>query len=872
MACRATWRVCKEDMEHAAFQIASKRMHLDDAISAIKGVHFFFSCVTSVASNLKSKRDEGGQNSQQTYPSIAYFIAYTPCEETNDNTFFTALHNRDFEPDIQQIKVRSSANNEMENAARQLFQTVKDHNNPTIREMLDVSNVYCYRHAGNSSTDDESDEEFYPTHFPSVPCCFTIVNHDGYMESFHSAIKRLESDGLVFETTFSPDVDTVQPISQRNEITTTIRKIARLMHICHHALYRSAIYTTPDNAKTTYVRMMDVSSYLNKLLANEALNNDLLRHFQAVEKILSHPACEMITQIEFDLDLIEVSNGCCFSISQRKFIPNPIPSSKIGKLSPRAFVPYDCSTPPQPRYFKQGILNSFPDEAERVNFLNKFYQCLLAKKMPQKTKKLVVAGPRDSGKTSWANVFHRIVPPECIASVTNEGQFSAAMMTQTTQLVIIDEWSRSRMQSDLAKILLQGGWMVTSVKHGVPRQVNNNSPFYITTNHVPDFGNEDENVKRRIAIFNTTSLPEAISGIDRWIYDNAMHCIAWVAEEIQRHQNLISEDEIWLENASNLVVPPAEGESLWKRHEIDVITDADLQPHCPEETSTTDESSIHAGFAAEFESRRLARKRLKRSFMVDSDEDELVINSPNTPPPDHPEMQAVHSGDTADQPSTSFATNDASNAIELGSNKETREEENFVASGVERTKGSDLDEWETTGEHHFDDGPSTSAALEKDDQTLDTPRDGWQLNSDKYFRKVAHYIKSSLNRDMTKKGHVYSFQERLRKAELRRTHEEKQFWVLADPFVDAWLLMLARKRDVFDIKKFAQKHPETTDDLNILRRTANVRVMPDRCPLSLAIEALGATDEDTNEGNSPRARPRPGTQSYWTKIKSWRPW
>ena len=55
--------------------------------------------------------------------------------------------------------------------------------------------------------------------------------------------------------------------------------------------------------------------------------------------------------------------------------------------------------------------------------------------------------------------------------------------------------------------------MVTSVKHGVPRQVNNNSPFYITTNHVPDFGNEDENVKRRIAIFNT-SLPEAISGMN----------------------------------------------------------------------------------------------------------------------------------------------------------------------------------------------------------------------------------------------------------------------------------------------------------------------------------------------------------------------
>ena len=92
----------------------------------------------------------------------------------------------------------------------------------------------------------------------------------------------------------------------------------------------------------------------------------------------------------------------------------------------------------------------------------------------------------------------------------------------------------------------------------------------------------------------------------------------------------------------------------------------------------------------------------------------------------------------------------------------------------ERTNGSYLDDCETTGEHHFNDEPSTSAALKDDDQSLDTPRDGWKLNSEKYFRKVADYIKSSLNRDMTKKGHVYTFQERLRKAELRRTHQEKQ--------------------------------------------------------------------------------------------------
>ena len=83
-------------------------------------------------------------------------------------------------------------------------------------------------------------------------------------------------------------------------------------------------------------------------------------------------------------------------------------------------------------------------------------------------RKIVVVGPRDSGKTSWANVIHRVVPRECIASVTNEGQFSAAMIREDTQLVIVDEWSSQMMTSHLAKTILQGGRMVTAVKHGKP--------------------------------------------------------------------------------------------------------------------------------------------------------------------------------------------------------------------------------------------------------------------------------------------------------------------------------------------------------------------------------------------------------------------
>ena len=62
------------------------------------------------------------------------------------------------------MKVRNAANNELENAARQLFQTVKDHNNRSIQDMLDISNyVYCYRNAHDSSTDEENDEVEYAT-------------------------------------------------------------------------------------------------------------------------------------------------------------------------------------------------------------------------------------------------------------------------------------------------------------------------------------------------------------------------------------------------------------------------------------------------------------------------------------------------------------------------------------------------------------------------------------------------------------------------------------------------------------------------------------------------------------------------------------
>ena len=97
------------------------------------------------------------------------------------------------------------------------------------------------------------------------------------------------------------------------------------------------------------------------------------------------------------------------------------------------YVSYDSSTPPNPKYFRESILNSFPDDYNRANFLTKFYQCLMAGRMPHKVRKLVVKGLKDSGKTTWASVFLGIIPMKFVASITQEAQFSLSMINEDTQ-------------------------------------------------------------------------------------------------------------------------------------------------------------------------------------------------------------------------------------------------------------------------------------------------------------------------------------------------------------------------------------------------------------------------------------------------------
>ena len=188
---------------------------------------------------------------------------------------------------------------------------------------------------------------------------------------------------------------------------------------------------------------------------------------------------QVIPQLKFNYDLIEVSNGKSFKLSSRVFVNTPFKRSDIGIVSPRCFHSYDTRNMTfDGGYFESSVINSFPDVPIRAEFLNKFYQCLLYGQLPHKAKKLVACGASNSGKSSWARLFFGLFGKNKVASVTKEKSFGLSMVEEDTEIIFIDEWSENTMDVDNVKSFFQGGWMVQSRKHQNARTIINNAGNY----------------------------------------------------------------------------------------------------------------------------------------------------------------------------------------------------------------------------------------------------------------------------------------------------------------------------------------------------------------------------------------------------------
>ena len=96
----------------------------------------------------------------------------------------------------------------------------------------------------------------------------------------------------------------------------------------------------------------------------------------------------------------------------------------------------------------------------------------------------MAVGPSDSGKTTWIVPILEVMDPQHVASITSETTFGAQMITASTQLLFVDEWSANRKQFDQCKMVFQGGDQVIAQKCKLPGKFRYQSGVYITMNEV----------------------------------------------------------------------------------------------------------------------------------------------------------------------------------------------------------------------------------------------------------------------------------------------------------------------------------------------------------------------------------------------------
>ena len=134
-------------------------------------------------------------------------------------------------------------------------------------------------------------------------------------------------------------------------------------------------------------------------------------------------------------------------------------------------------------------------------------------------------------------------------------------------------------------------------------------------------------------------------------------------------------------------------------------------------------------------------------------------------------------GEQQQQPSTSVTIAEAVSGTELEEVGELQQQPSTSVTIAETVSGAELEE---VAEQVDDDNGTASELPQINSMNAETPPGGWTLNEPSYMARVAGLIEHGLIHFVTK-AHVHSFLERLRKAELRRSKQEQDFWTTADP-------------------------------------------------------------------------------------------
>ena len=426
---------------------------------------------------------------------------------------------------------------------KELYKVLKDHKNQHMQDLVLSSYRHCYKQEARKVIGNDSDfidtqdlEECGKENVVRV----TIINKK-FESSLGSAIERLiEAKLQIDKFGFTASSITAQPPSpmvQNDEkrfsdkLTILVNDISIAMEKLNYATYRGKVYKKESRAKYTFSYRCEARAFVNTLATNELFKPRLIREMRRVVDLLSDPYCELFRPLAIDYDLIEVNQGVCWSLKERSFVRDAIQEDKIGKVSPRAFSPFDSTQEPDPKYFRQILENSLSPE-EQSSFCEDFLKLLNYQKKKHKDKVPCLVGDANSGKTSLFFPILGLVHHGNVATVTKQRAFNKSMISKFTEVIFIDEATESTLDIDDWKTLTQGGYSAHDVKYQAAKSFINRCPMIITSQRKLDFGPSDQPaMDRRLSTYEFRSLPNPQKSAATWLRSHPMDCVLWATEK-----------------------------------------------------------------------------------------------------------------------------------------------------------------------------------------------------------------------------------------------------------------------------------------------------------------------------------------------------
>ena len=119
--------------------------------------------------------------------------------------------------------------------------------------------------------------------------------------------------------------------------------------------------------------------------------------------------------------------------------------------------------------------------------------------------------------------------------------------------------------------MVLGGWFVKAAKYQSSSTSVNNAGMFITCNKLPSFGDETENVNKRLSVFHTKAIAQPVMEAPRWIEKHAMDCLVWMINLINRNKKMLYQNERFYEREYDDFLPEEEKKQVAELEKVATI-------------------------------------------------------------------------------------------------------------------------------------------------------------------------------------------------------------------------------------------------------------------------------------------------------------